>query len=231
MILDHKSRERLLTWYRKKKWEMRMNEGLGVLFIVDIAPSDDDLEIAEAQLLPTSVSPTILSPDYSTDSEPVEEDPEEDIEEKPFEEEEFLALADSSPARLYIDLPSEVEEDDVPSTPPSPTSSHHIISLSQTGLRRVQMSVRPQTPYHLPLMHWLIAGFAALSHRFEIGESSAAAAARQPGTVGHDASYGMTWKTLMKMMTENYCPRSEIKKLETELWKLTVKGTNVESFL
>ncbi|GJX64940.1 putative reverse transcriptase domain-containing protein [Tanacetum coccineum] len=36
-------------------------------------------------------------------------------------------------------------------------------------------------------------------------------------TVGHDASYGMTWKTLMKMMTENYYPRSEIKKPETEL--------------
>ncbi|GKF64731.1 putative reverse transcriptase domain-containing protein, partial [Tanacetum coccineum] len=42
-------------------------------------------------------------------------------------------------------------------------------------------------------------------------------------TVGHDAAYGMPWKTLMKMMTENYCPRSEIKKLETELWNLVVK--------
>ncbi|GJY84517.1 hypothetical protein Tco_0497893 [Tanacetum coccineum] len=42
-------------------------------------------------------------------------------------------------------------------------------------------------------------------------------------TVGHDAAYGMPWKTLMKMMTENYCPRSEIKNLETELWNLVVK--------
>nr|GFA58046.1 hypothetical protein [Tanacetum cinerariifolium] len=25
-------------------------------------------------------------------------------------------------------------------------------------------------------------------------------------TVGHDAAYGMPWKTLMKMMTDNYCP-------------------------
>nr|GEW19756.1 hypothetical protein [Tanacetum cinerariifolium] len=49
-------------------------------------------------------------------------------------------------------------------------------------------------------------------------------------TVGHDVAYGMRWKTLMKMMTENYCPRSEIKKLETELWNLTVKGTDVESY-
>ncbi|GJU88083.1 putative reverse transcriptase domain-containing protein [Tanacetum coccineum] len=46
-------------------------------------------------------------------------------------------------------------------------------------------------------------------------------------TVGHDAAYGMTWKTLMKMMTDNYCPRGEIKKLEIEIWNLEVKGTDV----
>nr|GEW62262.1 hypothetical protein [Tanacetum cinerariifolium] len=50
-------------------------------------------------------------------------------------------------------------------------------------------------------------------------------------TVRHDAAYGLPWKTLMKMMTETYCLRSEIKKLETELWNLTVNGTNVESYM
>nr|GEW90590.1 putative reverse transcriptase domain-containing protein [Tanacetum cinerariifolium] len=33
-----------------------------------------------------------------------------------------------------------------------------------------------------------------------------------------------------KMMTEKYCPRGEIKKLEIELWNLTVKGTDVLSY-
>nr|GFB94671.1 hypothetical protein [Tanacetum cinerariifolium] len=42
-------------------------------------------------------------------------------------------------------------------------------------------------------------------------------------TVGHDSAYGMPWKTLMKMMTDKYCPRNEIKKLEMELWDLKVK--------
>ncbi|GKG57884.1 hypothetical protein Tco_0589495, partial [Tanacetum coccineum] len=28
-------------------------------------------------------------------------------------------------------------------------------------------------------------------------------------------------------MTDKYCPRNEMKKLETELWNLKVKGTNV----
>nr|GEW78044.1 putative reverse transcriptase domain-containing protein [Tanacetum cinerariifolium] len=36
-------------------------------------------------------------------------------------------------------------------------------------------------------------------------------------TVGHDTGNRMPWKTLLKIMTENYCMRSEIKKLETEL--------------
>ncbi|GJU08089.1 hypothetical protein Tco_1124519 [Tanacetum coccineum] len=39
-------------------------------------------------------------------------------------------------------------------------------------------------------------------------------------TVGHDAAYGMPWKTLTKMMIFKYCLRSEIKKLEIEIWNL-----------
>ncbi|GKE41861.1 putative reverse transcriptase domain-containing protein [Tanacetum coccineum] len=37
-------------------------------------------------------------------------------------------------------------------------------------------------------------------------------------------------KTLKKMMTDKYCPRGEIKKLEIELWNLKVKGTDVTSY-
>ncbi|GJU88323.1 putative reverse transcriptase domain-containing protein [Tanacetum coccineum] len=46
-------------------------------------------------------------------------------------------------------------------------------------------------------------------------------------TVSHDAAYAMTWADLRKKMTDKYCPRNEMKKLETELWNLKVKGTNV----
>ncbi|GJX47523.1 retrovirus-related pol polyprotein from transposon 17.6 [Tanacetum coccineum] len=49
-------------------------------------------------------------------------------------------------------------------------------------------------------------------------------------TVGHDAAYGMPWKILMKMMTAKYCPRSEIKKIENEIWNLKVKGIDVMSY-
>ncbi|GKE98130.1 reverse transcriptase domain-containing protein [Tanacetum coccineum] len=36
-------------------------------------------------------------------------------------------------------------------------------------------------------------------------------------TVGHEVAYAMTWTDLKKKMTDKYCPRSEIKKLEVEL--------------
>nr|GEY44802.1 putative reverse transcriptase domain-containing protein [Tanacetum cinerariifolium] len=51
-------------------------------------------------------------------------------------------------------------------------------------------------------------------------------------TVGHDAAYGMPWKTLMKMMADNYCPRNEIKKLEMEIWDLNVKESDkIEKYI
>nr|GEU85015.1 reverse transcriptase domain-containing protein [Tanacetum cinerariifolium] len=49
-------------------------------------------------------------------------------------------------------------------------------------------------------------------------------------TVGHEAAYGMPWKTLMKMMTDKYCPRNEIMKLEMEMWDRKVKGTDLASY-
>ncbi|GJU83573.1 putative reverse transcriptase domain-containing protein [Tanacetum coccineum] len=45
-------------------------------------------------------------------------------------------------------------------------------------------------------------------------------------TVSHVA-YVMTWADLRKKMTEKYCPRNEMKKLEAGLWNLKVKGTDV----
>nr|GEV12249.1 reverse transcriptase domain-containing protein [Tanacetum cinerariifolium] len=51
-----------------------------------------------------------------------------------------------------------------------------------------------------------------------------------PGTIDVDAAYGMKWDRLMKSMTEVYCPRNEIQKMETELWNLTVKGKTLIAY-
>nr|GEZ40581.1 hypothetical protein [Tanacetum cinerariifolium] len=47
-------------------------------------------------------------------------------------------------------------------------------------------------------------------------------------TVTHEVAYAIPWKTLKNMMTDKYCPRGEIKKLEIEMWNLKVKGTDVK---
>nr|GFA65940.1 reverse transcriptase domain-containing protein [Tanacetum cinerariifolium] len=49
-------------------------------------------------------------------------------------------------------------------------------------------------------------------------------------TVGHEATYGMSWKMLMKIITDKYYPRNEIRKLEMKLWDLKVKGTDLASY-
>nr|GFA04124.1 putative reverse transcriptase domain-containing protein [Tanacetum cinerariifolium] len=97
---------------------------------------------------------------------------------------------------------------------------------SGTGVRRTERATRECTyTYFLkcqPLPFKGIEGVASLSQWCERMESvfhiSNCAAENQ--TVGHEAAYGMTWKMLMKMMTEKYCPRNEIRKLEMELWDL-----------
>ncbi|GJR66765.1 reverse transcriptase domain-containing protein [Tanacetum coccineum] len=46
----------------------------------------------------------------------------------------------------------------------------------------------------------------------------------------HDVAYSMTWVDLRKKMTDKYCPRNEMKKLEVELWNLKVIGTDVVKY-
>ncbi|GKF03740.1 reverse transcriptase domain-containing protein, partial [Tanacetum coccineum] len=45
-----------------------------------------------------------------------------------------------------------------------------------------------------------------------------------------DVAYAMTWTDLRKKMTDKYCPRNEMKKLEVELSNLKVKGTDVTGY-
>nr|GEZ59346.1 reverse transcriptase domain-containing protein [Tanacetum cinerariifolium] len=48
--------------------------------------------------------------------------------------------------------------------------------------------------------------------------------------VGNDAAYVMTWIELKKKMANKYCPRNEMKKIETEFWNLEVQGTDVTRY-
>ncbi|GJW89366.1 putative reverse transcriptase domain-containing protein, partial [Tanacetum coccineum] len=46
-------------------------------------------------------------------------------------------------------------------------------------------------------------------------------------TTTPEAAHAMPWAALKKMMTDKYCPRGEIKKIETEMWNLKVRGIDV----
>ncbi|GJR48371.1 putative reverse transcriptase domain-containing protein [Tanacetum coccineum] len=49
-------------------------------------------------------------------------------------------------------------------------------------------------------------------------------------TIGIEAAFSMSWRELMKLMTEVYYPRNEIQKMETELWNLTVKNNDLAAY-
>ncbi|GJS45704.1 reverse transcriptase domain-containing protein [Tanacetum coccineum] len=50
-------------------------------------------------------------------------------------------------------------------------------------------------------------------------------------TVGLDAAYAIKLTELMKLMTEVYCPRNEIQKMEAGLWNLTMKGSDFTAYI
>nr|GEV60281.1 hypothetical protein [Tanacetum cinerariifolium] len=267
-----------------------------LVYLKYLAPSDDDLEPVEAQPLHASISPTALSLNYSAD----------------FKLGTYVCLS-SDPLPSFIDA---LVDSWVAAHAPAPTlpPQSPLSPLSSTLPRIPSPPLLLPPPTHrdiIPKVDILPrkrARFTALSHRFVIGENSAAAAARQPGSAlaeawnhtmdcirglqdgirkmtstrtsmsqealeelifqcladvleaydtnrsngddSHDSGSGgrrtvhttreCTYneflkcqplnfkgrgckKTLIKLITENYCPRSEIKKLETELWNLVVK--------
>nr|GEX03369.1 hypothetical protein [Tanacetum cinerariifolium] len=49
-------------------------------------------------------------------------------------------------------------------------------------------------------------------------------------TTTPEAAHAMPWRTLKKMMTDKYCPMGKIKKLESKMWNLKVKGTDVVAY-
>ncbi|GKB29672.1 putative reverse transcriptase domain-containing protein, partial [Tanacetum coccineum] len=49
-------------------------------------------------------------------------------------------------------------------------------------------------------------------------------------TIGTEAAFAMSWRELMKLISEVYCPRNEIQKMESELWNLTMKNNDLAAY-
>ncbi|XP_076921100.1 uncharacterized protein LOC143582408 [Bidens hawaiensis] len=52
----------------------------------------------------------------------------------------------------------------------------------------------------------------------------------QVQTLGMEAVHQLTWEELKAMVLEEYCPRSELQKIETELWDITMTGSDVTAY-
>ena len=50
-------------------------------------------------------------------------------------------------------------------------------------------------------------------------------------TIDITAANSMSWDEVKSMMLEEYCPRSEVQNLEQEFWNLTIKGSEVKSYM
>ncbi|GJS43675.1 putative reverse transcriptase domain-containing protein [Tanacetum coccineum] len=203
-----------------------------------LEPSDDDIP-AEDQQLPVDASPTARPPGYIADSEPIEDDSEEDPvdypsdEEKEKEEEPSSLTNPASPVPDSVPSSEEAElikTDDpavTPSlphtyaaapTPPSPPPSP--LSLLSSPLPRI-----PSPPLPLPSPHRKEVipeadmppqkrdRFTIPSYRFEIGESSAATAARQPRI---SLSRGTKIMTSLEEVKEDMTNLSSRQRLDSE---------------
>ncbi|KAI3671895.1 hypothetical protein L1987_87092 [Smallanthus sonchifolius] len=49
-------------------------------------------------------------------------------------------------------------------------------------------------------------------------------------TLGRQIAYQLTWEELKAMMTEEYCPRNELQKIESEMWNLQMIGDDVAGY-
>ncbi|GJY09496.1 reverse transcriptase domain-containing protein [Tanacetum coccineum] len=49
--------------------------------------------------------------------------------------------------------------------------------------------------------------------------------------MGIEQANGTTWTELKSLLTNKYCPRTEIRKMEEELYNLSVKGNNLKPYV
>ncbi|GKD04674.1 reverse transcriptase domain-containing protein, partial [Tanacetum coccineum] len=49
-------------------------------------------------------------------------------------------------------------------------------------------------------------------------------------TIGANTAFAMSWRELIKLIAEVYCPRTEIQKMESELWNLTMKNNDLDAY-
>nr|GEV68001.1 putative reverse transcriptase domain-containing protein [Tanacetum cinerariifolium] len=52
-----------------------------------------------------------------------------------------------------------------------------------------------------------------------------------PQPIGIEEAYKTTWSDLKKLLRKKYCPQTEVKKIEYEIYNLTVKGNDLKTYV
>nr|GEX92589.1 putative reverse transcriptase domain-containing protein [Tanacetum cinerariifolium] len=152
-----------------------------------------------------------------------EEDEEESSDSKE-EEEEHLALTVPAPAlyriaarisiQPHILMPFRLE-----------LEVERLLAIPTPPLSPVSPTSYPLPPFLMPLP--IITPLPTSSFPLPSSLPATSGWNSHVKTVTLEVAQALPWKTLKKMMTDKYCPRGEIKKLETEMWELKTKGTDV----
>ncbi|GJT49259.1 putative reverse transcriptase domain-containing protein [Tanacetum coccineum] len=172
------------------------------------------------------------------DDEPSGDDTDDDDDEEPFEdeeddeeEEEHLALADPSVIPAVDPVPSagDTEAFETDESAPTPRQPQIRIPFAQTpsalGARKECVAAalverdasrsRDGDNSH---------GSGTLSlHLVSPPRKCLSGGTHTLRAVGQDVAYTMPWTALKRIIIDKYCPRGEIKKLESEYWNLKVR--------
>ena len=52
----------------------------------------------------------------------------------------------------------------------------------------------------------------------------------QVQTLGREAAYNLSWDELKALLMEKYCPRSELQRIESEFWNLSMVDADVTAY-
>ncbi|GKE27488.1 putative reverse transcriptase domain-containing protein, partial [Tanacetum coccineum] len=110
-------------------------------------------------------------------------------------------------------------------TPPDTTdvdsSTPHRMEMVEMEMVEMRIQMGMVTEGVFGLIRW----FEKMETVFHISNCP------EKSQVKTEAAFSMSWRELVKLMTEVYCPRNEIQKMETELWILTIKKNDLTAYI
>ncbi|GJW58278.1 reverse transcriptase domain-containing protein [Tanacetum coccineum] len=197
-------------------------------------PSDYDVEDAFSSTNAPNYTPT--SPDYSRDFFPPEDiSPPKDTEtpvESPIPVSPSSSVGSSSPVRSTTPPPDYPFDESI-FTPPKRTSTSETPTMTQAAIQQL-------------IADSIAAALEAQAATIENINRNEDRVTFATGTLTNDAlswwnAYAqpirieqanrITWSELKRLLTNKYCPPTEVKKMEDEFYNLAMKGNDLKTYV